>query len=74
MELLSTAQREASGKNECPRGAAAATAGGSAATGEWRALGEAAGLIQDPDGAAARPPRQRPRSLSTSSVPSLAIR
>ena len=65
------ARREASGTNECPRGAAA---GGSAATAEWRARREAASLVQDPGGAAARPLRQRPRLLSTSSVPSLAIR
>lgn len=73
MQSLSPA-REASGKNECPRGAAAAVAGGSAATGEWRVRREAADLVQDPGGAAARPPPQHPRPLSTSSVPSLAIR
>lgn len=74
MQPLRSVRREASGKNECPRGAAAAAAGRSAATAEWRARGEAAGLVEDPGGAAAKPRRQRPRPLSTSTVPSLAIR
>lgn len=74
VQPLRPARREASGKGDCPGGAAAAAARGSAAIREWRAGREAEGLVQDPAGAAARPPRQRPRPLSTSSVPSLAIR